>query len=87
MRTIRMTTAQAIVRWLVAQRTVVDGAPACSTCCSTGSGMRLVKVSPARSNSGSRLAMATPAAVTMLSAPGPIDDVATITWRRRFALA
>ena len=25
MRTIRMTTAQAIVRWLVAQRTVVDG--------------------------------------------------------------
>jgi hypothetical protein len=33
------------------------------------------------------LAIATPAAVTMFSAPGPIDDVATMTWRRRIALA
>ena len=28
-----------------------------------------------------------PAAVTMFSAPGPIELVATMIWRRRFALA
>ena len=49
--------------------------------------MRLWNVSPASSSTGSRLAWATPAAVTMLSAPGPIDDVATMIWRRRVALA
>ncbi len=31
--------------------------------------------------------MAAPAAVTILSAPGPMDEVATMTWRRRAALA
>ena len=49
--------------------------------------MRDAKVSPASNNSGSRLLWATAAAVTMLVAPGPIDDVATMIWRRRAALA
>ena len=31
--------------------------------------------------------MATAAAVTMFRAPGPIEEVATMTWRRRIALA
>ena len=31
--------------------------------------------------------MATPAAVTMLVAPGPMDEVATMIWRRFLALA
>ena len=63
------------------------GSPKCSTCCSTGSGARLANVSPTSSNTGSRFACATPAAVTMFSAPGPIDDVAAITWRRSVARA
>jgi hypothetical protein len=33
------------------------------------------------------LACAMPAAVTMFSAPGPIELVATMIWRRRFAFA
>ena len=44
-------------------------------------------MSPESSSSGRRLAIATAAAVTMLVAPGPTDDVATITWRRRIAFA
>ncbi|CAB5020833.1 unannotated protein [freshwater metagenome] len=67
--------------------TVVAGAPKCSTCCSTGSGRREAKVSPAMINIGSRFAMPTPAAVTKLVAPGPIDEVHTITCWRRIALA
>ena len=70
-----------------ASLTVVDGAPGCSTCWSTGSGMRELKVSPASSSRGSRLAEATAAAVTMLVAPGPTEEVATITWRAFTALA
>ena len=42
---------------------------------------------PHQQQKGSRLAMAAPAAVTMLRAPGPMDEVATMTWRRRAALA
>ena len=72
---------------LKASLTVIVGSPKCSTCCSTGSGIRLWNVSPASNSTGSRLAWATPAAVTMLSAPGPIDDVATMIWRRLVALA
>ena len=60
------------------QGAVVLGSAKCSTCCRTGSGSRLAKVSPDRSSSGSRFAIATPAAVTMLVAPGPTDDVATM---------
>jgi hypothetical protein len=44
-------------------------------------------VSPASSSSGNLLACATAAAVTMFIAPGPIDDVAAISCRRRIALA
>ncbi len=44
-------------------------------------------MSPESSSTGSRFAIATPAAVTMFSAPGPIDDVATMICRRRIALA
>lgn len=59
--------------------TVTDGTPKCSTCCSTGSGNRETKLSPLMNSTGSRFDIATPAAVTMLVAPGPIEDVATIT--------
>jgi len=48
--------------------------------------MREVKVSPASSSSGRRFAIATPAAVTMLVAPGPTEEVATMIWRRFTAL-
>ena len=44
-------------------------------------------MSPASSSSGSRFAWATAAAVTMLVAPGPIEDVATMIRRRPIALA
>ena len=37
-------------------------------------------------SNGRRLAWATAAAVTMLVAPGPIELVATMIWRRRMAL-
>ena len=68
-----------------ASLTVIVGSPNGSTCWSTGSGARPWKVSPGRRRTGIRFAWATPAAVTMLSAPGPIDDVATITCRRSMA--
>ena len=45
------------------------------------------KSSPESSRIGRRLVCATPAAVTMLVAPGPIELVATMIWRRFFALA
>jgi hypothetical protein len=66
---------------------VMVGSPKCSTCCSTGSFSRLANVSPESSSTGRRLACAMPAAVTMLSAPGPIELVATMICRRRMALA
>ena len=49
--------------------------------------MRELNVSPASSSSGSRLACATAAAVTMFIAPGPTEDVAAMNCRRRIALA
>ena len=49
--------------------------------------MRLANVSPAIRSTGNRLAWATAAAVTMFVAPGPIELVATMIWRRRLALA
>ena len=66
--------------------TVIDGVPKCSTCWRTGSGSREWKVSPAMKSTGRRLAMAMPAAVTILVAPGPTDDVATMICWRRLAL-
>ena len=59
--------------------TVVVGSPKCSTCWSTGSGRREVKASPEMKRAGSRFAIATPAAVIMLVAPGPIELVQTMT--------
>ena len=44
-------------------------------------------MSPDISSSGSRFEWATAAAVTMFVAPGPIDEVAIMIWRRRIALA
>ena len=67
--------------------TVAEGSWKLSTCCSTGSGMRLANVSPESSSTGRRLAWATAAAVTMFVAPGPMELVATMIWRRRMALA
>jgi hypothetical protein len=47
----------------------------------------LANVSPEISSTGNRLACAVPAAVTMFSAPGPIEEVAIMICRRRLALA
>ena len=58
--------------------TVTLGSPNGSTCCSTGSGTRFTNVSPESRSTGSRFACAMPAAVTMFSAPGPIELVATM---------
>ena len=66
---------------------VTVASPKSSTCCRTGSGRRLAKVSPGSSSTGRRLTCATAAAVTMLSAPGPIEVVQAIIWRRNLALA
>ena len=41
--------------------------------------MRCWNVSPLNNSTGSRLAWATAAAVTMLVQPGPTDDVATMS--------
>ncbi len=79
--------SQKRVTALNASLTASVGSWKCSTCCNTGSGMRLAKLSPPKSSSGSRLAWATAAAVTMLVGPGPIEAEATMIWRRRLALA
>ena len=70
-----------------ASLTDVVGSPKCSTCWSTGSGALPVKVSPGSSSTGSRFACASPAAVTMFNAPGPTEEVATMTCRRSIARA
>ncbi len=67
--------------------TVAAGLSKRSICWSTGSGIRLWNVSPESSRIGSRFACATPAAVTMFSAPGPIEEVAIMIRRRRIAFA
>ena len=66
---------------------VTVGSPKSSSCCSTGSGWRLAKVSPGSSSTGRRFACASAAAVTRLVAPGPTEVVQAIMRRRRFALA
>ena len=64
---------------------VTVGSPKCSTCCRTVRCPADEGVTR-QEQRGSRLAWATPAAVTMFSAPGPMEDVATPT-RRWVALA
>jgi hypothetical protein len=46
-----------------------------SSCCRTGSGRRVAKMSPGSSSTGSRLIVAPAAPVSMLVAPGPIELV------------
>ena len=79
--------SQYLTTGLNASLTVIDGSLKFSPCCKTGSGMRCTKVSPAKNSTGSRSTYATPAAVTIFSAPGPIEEDATIICWRRFALA
>ena len=58
-----------------------------SSCCSTGAGCRLAKMSPGSRSTGSRLMVAVAAPVTMLVAPGPIELVQANVPRPRRALA
>src|SRR3546814_9514714 len=55
-----------------------------SSCCNTGSTCRLAKISPGSNSTGSRLMVAAAAAVSMLVAPGPIDDVQANVDKRFF---
>ena len=59
----------------------------CSICCSTGSGWRVEKASPGKSSSGILLTVAQAAAVTMLAAPGPIDEAQAMIFFLSFCLA
>ena len=63
------------------------GALKFSTCCKTGSGNLLEKVSPGIKRRGSLLLKATAAAVTIFVEPGPTDEVAINICLRRIALA
>ena len=65
---------------------VSEGELKCSTCCKTGSGNLLEKVSPGKSKIGSLLLKATAEAVTIFVAPGPTEEVATNICFLRFAL-
>ena len=58
-----------------------------SICCKTGSGARLAKTSPGTNSTGRRFSCASAAAVTMLVAPGPMEEVTAIAFLRDFALA
>ena len=55
--------------------TDVSWEPGDSSCCNTGAGRRVAKMSPGRRSTGSRLIVAPAAPVTMFVAPGPIDVV------------
>ena len=58
-----------------------------SNCWSTGPTFRRANRSPGSSKTGSRLIVAAAAPVTMLVAPGPIDEVQTSVWSLFFVLA
>ena len=58
-----------------------------STCCKTGSGLRLSKTSPDNIKTGNLFECATAAAVTMFVAPGPMELVAIINCLRFLVLA
>ncbi len=62
--------------------TLTSPAHGASSCWSTGSATRVAKVSPGRSSTGSRLMVAPAAAVTMLVAPGPTEEVQANVERR-----
>src|SRR5688572_9557782 len=58
-----------------------------SSCCNTGSTWRDTKISPGKSSTGSRFMVAPAAAVSMLVAPGPIEDVHANVDKRFFIFA
>ena len=62
--------------------TDVSWEPGDSSCCNTGAGRRVAKMSPGRRSTGSRLIVAPAAPVTMFVAPGPIDVVQANVRRR-----
>src|SRR5260370_41890903 len=53
-----------------------------SSCCKTGATLRRAKMSPGSRSTGRRLIVAVAAPVTMLVAPGPIDEVQANVCRR-----
>src|SRR5436305_663458 len=57
-----------------------------SSCCSTGATLRRAKISPGKSSTGRRLSVANAAPLTILVAPGPIDDVLANVRRRLLVL-
>ena len=59
------------------KQSLTDSVASCgaSSCCSTGCGARVAKVSLGSSSTGSRLMVASAAPVTMFVAPGPTDVV------------
>ena len=58
-----------------------------SSSCNTGLAGRVAKMSPGSSSTGSRLMVARAAPVTMLVAPGPMDDVQAKVASRSFIRA
>ena len=75
-----------LVTGLNASLAVIPGLLKCSTCWRTGSGILFAYVSPGKNKIGNLLLIATAAAVTILVAPGPTDDVATKICCLLFAL-
>src|SRR5690606_41496232 len=58
-----------------------------SSCCKTGAGKRVAKISPGINRTGILLMVAKAAPVTILVAPGPMDVVQTKASNRFFTLA
>ena len=61
--------------------------PEDSSCCRTGAGPRVAKMSPGSSSTGRRLIVASAAPVSMFVAPGPIELVQASARRRLAILA
>ena len=70
-----VTLSQYFVTALKASFVVTDRLFVCSTCCNTGSGCLVANVSPGSRSTGILFAVAVPAAVSILAAPGPTDVV------------
>ena len=66
---------------------LTSGPPDDSCCWSTGGATREAKMSPGSSSTGRRLTVAVAAPVTMLVAPGPIEEVQAKVARRLRCLA
>ena len=83
----RVTRSQYLQTARNASFVVVVRLTVCSICWSTGSGWRSAYVSPGRNRTGMQFAVAVSAAVTMLAAPGPTEDVQAYICLRRFCFA